>query len=180
MPMLRYFTYPVGEFPNKEVYPSFCEDLKLEGFKVKVDSVRFRTFLEKGTTCVSCGKEGLYFAMEESVTKDAEPKKSVHFNLYGEKDLLFTSDHIIPKFWGGSDNDIGNRQCMCSSCNFAKGALLEIGTKEEEKVRILGMISRIQSDILKVDTSGKNGVISLRDFIMKQNELLRRLTLLCL
>ena len=45
------------------------------------------------------------------------------FKKYG-KDVLFTKDHILPKYWGGRDH-LDNLQTMCGPCNFEKGSTIE-------------------------------------------------------
>ena len=101
---------------------SYLETLKTNPKHRKV-SARLRTFIEKGTTCVRCGLQASYLSLEIT-----EPQaKSPHLNLYGVKDgkeILFTRDHILPRFWGGS-NSLDNSQPMCFPCNYAKGATRE-------------------------------------------------------
>lgn len=110
--------------------------LKVEETLVGCQSTRMLTYINS-TTCVHCGLVGTYFAVEKHHASD----KSWHFNLYGVdasgKEVMITSDHIIPKSKGGSNN-LPNRQPMCSPCNTAKGSFdsVEEGithTKEKEK-----------------------------------------------
>jgi hypothetical protein len=91
---------------------------------------RLQTYSEKGVTCVDCGRQGMYFAIEKPKT---EPfKEKYHINVYGinkyGSHFMMTSDHIIPKSRGGSD-DVGNRQPMCADCNNRKKDLMP-GEKE--------------------------------------------------
>lgn len=108
--------------PGKEIPPP--EDI----FWVTFDPYgrRLRTFIEKGTTCVHCGLEATYFAAE----KDKFQKtRKYHINLWGtkgNKEILFTHDHIIPRSKGGPDR-IENCQTMCEPCNGKKGSNYETG-----------------------------------------------------
>ena len=101
---------------NKKVYNN-CP--------VRMDSLRYHVFKEKGIVCVNCGLHATYFALERSVSQDT---KFYHFNLYGitvdEEEVLFTKDHIIPKSLGGKDH-LDNLQTMCSTCNWLKGNTVE-------------------------------------------------------
>jgi len=88
-----------------------------EGEKVTVSlsaSRRLKTYL-KGTSCVHCGIEAHYFAVEQG------PRW--HLNLYhlkeNGKEVMMTSDHIVPKAKGGTDG-LHNRQPMCQPCNNLK------------------------------------------------------------
>ncbi len=82
-------------------------------------SLRYLVFKLKGTTCVTCGLDAMFFAKERT---QAGP---YHFNLYGlgpdGNEVLFTRDHIIPRKHGGPDR-IDNLQTMCAGCNFKKGS----------------------------------------------------------
>lgn len=92
--------------------------------KVSVSSDRIRTY-ESGTRCVCCGALAEYVYIERDWA-EVEKGSSVgwHINVYGTKDdkeLMFTSDHFIPK---SSGLDLAkeriNRQVMCAPCSFAK------------------------------------------------------------
>lgn len=88
-----------------------------------VGSTRLMTFYQSGTKCKMCGLEGKFYSLDN---RDGSDKK--HLNLVGVNDdgeeVLLTSDHIIPKSKGGSD-DISNRQTLCSCCNELKADKLE-------------------------------------------------------
>jgi len=94
-----------------------------DGDMVKVNSLRLRTFKEKGCTCVQCGLKATYFMKVRG-----NPTERWHFNLYadvqnGEEEphrVLFTKDHIMPKSKGGPES-IENMQTMCVHCNSKKG-----------------------------------------------------------
>lgn len=89
--------------------------IEIDGYKVYIDSWRYRTFYQKGTKCVCCGKEGKYFELTPAIDN---PDRA-HFNLYAEDGTLMTKDHIIPKSLGGK-NRIENFQTYCENCNHNK------------------------------------------------------------
>ena len=90
-----------------------------EGHSIKFSSHRLWTFHEKGTACVNCGLEGVFFAKE----KHHDGEESFHLNLYALDDageeVLLTKDHIVPKSKDGDDH-ISNYQPMCAPCNEQK------------------------------------------------------------
>jgi hypothetical protein len=92
----------------------------IDGDSIRMDSHRYWTFKMKGTHCVCCGIEGVFFAKEKHLESD----NRFHFNLYGldefGNEVLMTKDHIMPKSKGGKDH-IDNYQTMCVRCNVAKG-----------------------------------------------------------
>lgn len=98
-----------------------CKDaehsIHVEGHDVYTTSLRYKTFIEKGYTCVCCGRVGAYYALEKSKGNN---QKRAHFNLYSNDDVLMTKDHILPRSKGGADC-IENMQTMCTDCNSAKG-----------------------------------------------------------
>ena len=135
---------------RKETYP--LEDIfqhvrkqtethLFHGDAIKLLSLRYKTFFHKGTTCVTCGVEGSFFAKERHmkrhkirrgkgnfVTKHVpDIGTTFHFNLYGinenGQEVLLTKDHIIPKSRGGKDH-LNNLQPMCTRCNEKKGSSL--------------------------------------------------------
>ena len=94
----------------------------LYGYRVRLQSPRLELLRIKGTVCVNCGLEGVFFRLET-----ANANMTPHLNLYGVnsdgKPILFTKDHIIPKSKGGA-NELENYQTMCSPCNEKKGNTL--------------------------------------------------------
>ena len=92
-------------------------DMIVDGFNVRPLSLRYKTFYQKGTKCVCCGKEGTHFKL----CGDERSPNRRHFNLYADDGTLITKDHIIPKARGGRDV-VSNMQTMCEDCNKAKGA----------------------------------------------------------
>ena len=94
-------------------------DLVFNGIVIPTTNPKLRTFL-KGISCVDCGAEGEFFAVD--ITYD-NGTPVYHLNLYTTKDgkeELMTSDHIRPKSKGGKGG-LTNRQPMCRPCNLAKG-----------------------------------------------------------
>lgn len=114
----------LGTIPIEDVLPYLGRGLpprEYFGKSVKMGSLRYRVFSEKGTTCVKCGIEGKYFALERAIGTTSD---KWHFNLYGEGDALLTKDHIIPRCKGGTDS-ITNLQTMCAGCNNKKADSLD-------------------------------------------------------
>lgn len=98
----------------------------LDGELVNIRSARLSTF-RRSTVCACCGIAGAFFVKERhrKVGKKQEP--FYHLNLYAldarGKEVMMTSDHIIPKGNGGQGLE-NNRQTMCARCNHAKGSRL--------------------------------------------------------
>jgi len=95
--------------------------VSFDGDDINMASQRYDVFDEKGTTCVTCGMESLYFEKERHSSGNT---KRYHFNLYGKnaegEEVMFTKDHIVPKSKGGTD-ELSNYQTMCAHCNRKKG-----------------------------------------------------------
>lgn len=88
----------------------------LNNKEVRVFSKRLQMFKEKGVECVFCGIKGSFFAVESYTGVD------YHLNLYakdGNKEILMTKDHIVPKTRGGS-NYLDNLNPACLPCNQKK------------------------------------------------------------
>lgn len=129
------------------------------GYSISLTSSRYRLFALKGTTCVSCGAKGSFFALERPVRYDVYKKwiemkaagkekeflewekrnikdcnqKAFHFNLYANAPkggtVLMTKDHIVPRSKGGRDC-MANYQPMCVKCNNKKGNTLPVKAKK--------------------------------------------------
>jgi 5-methylcytosine-specific restriction endonuclease McrA len=81
-----------------------------------LNTKRAKVFHKKGLTCVNCGVEGKFFALEK------DRGGGIHLDLYGyidDEEVLITVDHIIPKSKGGP-NTLINYQVMCKICNEMK------------------------------------------------------------
>jgi hypothetical protein len=95
----------------------------IDGHRVKVNSMRLRSFLQNGVKCAyeGCPYEASFFAVERCTT---QPQANFHLNLWGiandGEEVLFTHDHIIARGLGGSDN-LENTQTMCCWHNWMKG-----------------------------------------------------------
>lgn len=91
------------------------------GVRVKVNTLRLQTFHVKGTTCIACGLQASFFAIESNQPSTKDPQ--YHLNLYGVneqgEEVLFTHDHTIARSVGGADH-LSNTQTMCTICNFNK------------------------------------------------------------
>jgi len=96
------------------------EYVEMLGVNVKITSQRYALF-QKSITCVKCGIEGQYFAVENGNIRDTN---NYHLNLYAldadGKEVLMTKDHILASFRGGK-NHSSNYQTMCQPCNHQKG-----------------------------------------------------------
>jgi hypothetical protein len=77
-----------------------------------------RRFLDLGTTCISCGKEGVKFCLVRRIDN------SLFWNLFSADEMLMTIDHIIPRSMGGT-LDRKNIQPMCRQCNEYYGNKLD-------------------------------------------------------
>ena len=107
---------------NKQEYRKYVQ-VEFNGHLVKMDSLRYQLFKEKGTICVECGLKATHFALE-SMKGDmiGNNNPPYHFNLYGVRngrEVLFTKDHIHPASKGGKNN-LNNMQTMCTECNLKK------------------------------------------------------------
>jgi 5-methylcytosine-specific restriction endonuclease McrA len=87
--------------------PGLCPSVKFAA------SMRLRMLAAKGVTCVGCGRQGSFFALE------FETLATPHFNLYTDDGVLMTMDHIRPRSRGGP-HQLSNLQVMCSPCNASK------------------------------------------------------------
>lgn len=98
-----------------------ADRINIGGHEVGRSSLRLQTFKAYGTTCVVCGLEASFFAVEAF---HHSPDGHRHVNLWGRREtgeeVLFTSDHRVAKVNGGIDG-LSNRQTMCSPCNAKKG-----------------------------------------------------------
>ena len=81
---------------------------------------RLLCFKHHGVVCIECGLIGSFFALEQV---ESDHYTGLMLNLYGEGNILFTKDHIVPKKLGGP-NSLENYQTMCWPCNQAKGCSL--------------------------------------------------------
>jgi 5-methylcytosine-specific restriction endonuclease McrA len=131
--LIRHGVYGVEEILSQTV--DMPIDLNANGkrnFKKKHNAVfnelnvfmtsdRYTLFKNKGCTCVKCGIEGTFFALETGHGCDV-PR--AHFNLYAldkdGKEILMTKDHIQAASKGGPDQ-LTNYQTMCIVCNVEKG-----------------------------------------------------------
>lgn len=100
-------------------YNGLHKTIDLEGDSIITSSAKLYTFKHDGTTCRGCGLNGSFFVKE----RQHHGIRHFSLNLYGiskeGKEVLFTSDHIIPLSKGGATG-IKNRQTMCANCNNIK------------------------------------------------------------
>lgn len=137
--MIRYGVFTIDSVLSKIGPHSHLFEIEDRKFLVKMNSQRYKLF-RKSIACISCRREGHYFALESDkehikwVSKlisnaklkphyRLHPFYLAHFNLYSlanGKDTLMTKDHIIPVSRGGN-NYMSNYQVMCANCNSWKG-----------------------------------------------------------
>ena len=141
----------VGEpIPPEEIFPyvgSMIRGVKrdpktkkrereIQGYLIKMTSVRYRTFAKKGCKCVRCGIEGTFFAIEQPENNKGNNPDRYHLNLYAIKEngeeVMMTVDHIIPASKGGN-RAVDNLQPMCINCNERK----KDRSDEEDRVRFM-------------------------------------------
>lgn len=109
------------------------QSIRLGNTEVEISSKRMQTYT-KGVECVQCGIRGRYWALQRSFSDKPGKQNSerFHLNLFAVNEhghnIMMTSDHIIPKAGGGSD-DLSNRQPMCEPCNNKKDDKMPDGTK---------------------------------------------------
>jgi hypothetical protein len=102
---------------------SGARHVEIDGVRVKVNSMRLRSFLQNGVKCAyeGCPYEATFFAVERDATN---PHKNYHLNLWGIAhdglEVLFTHDHIVARGLGGPDT-LENTQTMCCWHNWMKG-----------------------------------------------------------
>lgn len=117
--VLPFVVFSKKKYPKQEIA---LARHNYDGKWVWMTSLRYQVFASKGTSCVSCGLAGAYFALEAN--PDQADKSIYHFNLYAldanHQEILMTKDHIIPKSKGGRDS-LDNLQPMCFECNRKKG-----------------------------------------------------------
>ena len=93
-----------------------------DGDMMKPWSLRYFTFILKGTKCATCGVQATHFYKEKNL-----PDDRYHFNLYGidakGEEVLFTKDHHNPRSNDGKD-EMDNFVTMCTVCNMEKGSTL--------------------------------------------------------
>jgi hypothetical protein len=155
--MNQYIRY--GIYKPEEIFPflvdqSLVRDMKTLGIKhadplfkkateknydghsVKMYSTRYHLF-KKNLVCVGCGMRGSYFALEKDKKAVAD---RCHFNLYGvngDKEILFTQDHIVPISKGGASNALSNLQTMCTVCNHKKADNHTVKLSDEQELMCL-------------------------------------------
>lgn len=91
----------------------------------KPSAVRLKMFASGQIKCVKCGLVGDHFHIERHKNDKVMPFSVNLYGWRGDKEIMLTWDHILPKSLGGS-NDLANAQCMCFSCNSSKGNKLTI------------------------------------------------------
>jgi hypothetical protein len=122
----RYETFKIKEILTLiKLEYSKNKRIKLGGKLVNIGSIRLKTFKNDGTVCKICGLKASFFALEQ-----CNGQTTFHLNLYGKNEfgaeVLFNSDHIIPKSHCGDKSSLSNRQTLCEKCNSEKSDRLEV------------------------------------------------------
>jgi len=113
----------LGTFALDDVLPHVGQKARLyAGQLVRMGSLRLQVFARKGTTCVTCGRAGTYFALERQAGS-LQKRWSLH--LYADDGVILTRDHIVPSASGGA-NTLRNLQPMCWPCNQEKSKLVTV------------------------------------------------------
>lgn len=115
----RLTTLPVDQVIAKIGLPPFRHTMTVKKHELGLYSLRMRTFKQSGTTCVGCGANASFFAVERHINGDTA---KYHLNLYGivdGRERMFTCDHVQARSKGGA-NDLSNTQTMCITCNSRK------------------------------------------------------------
>ena len=103
----------IGSPHYKLTYTSRHKEVKV---KVKVNTARMLLMIRE-QQCAACLLQGEYFWLEKS------GYYPLHLNLYGKhgnKEIMLTADHILPKSLGGTLAQ-ENLQMLCEKCNSCKG-----------------------------------------------------------
>jgi len=157
-----------GVVKIEEVLPHVTTREKVEreylGHQVRMNSLRYHTFKEKGLVCCKCGIKGQYFALERAKFSKVE---RYHLNLYAldefNNEVLMTKDHIFPKSKGGKDH-LDNLITMCWPCNFEKGTHVEKDSALAKRLeKVVVNINKMLSKLKEMDSfyiiDSKNTVI---------------------
>lgn len=100
------FQNVISEYPLEQLYKRFKNHHRL------------KVFANKGTKCVCCHCEGTKLLKRRFIHKNGT--FSDHIDLFTDKGVLMTVDHMLPKCKKGSE-DLKNKQPMCTKCNGKKG-----------------------------------------------------------
>lgn len=119
--------------------------------RIKLMSLRLRTFAEKGTTCSVCGLPASHFAIERH--NHVSQSSSYHLNLWGidqeGKEILFTHDHTLARALGGKDS-MTNTTTMCFDCNMRKSideGKIAKERADQKRAKIIDINSDIRHNI---------------------------------
>jgi hypothetical protein len=100
--------------------------IDFDGDLVFMASRRYQVFKAKGTRCVHCNRQGMFFAKERHASRQEFHGGGYHFNLYGfddETEVLMTKNRIVLGKDGGLD-ELDNYQVTCDLCNQEKVIVL--------------------------------------------------------
>ena len=119
----RYCTFPICQI--FAAMDAKQKRMPVEGTAIScgMTSLRMRVFHTHGPVCKCCGEEGAYFAVERPF--HSTNASEWHFNLYSERGVMLTFDHVHPKSKGGL-NHLSNAQTLCYPCNQAKSDTVKV------------------------------------------------------
>lgn len=115
--------YQTAKIVSLKTLFAFLDSQKTEIHGHEVSKGKTLYVVKNNQVCAVCGIKASYAAIEKN-NESAKGSKGWHINVWAvrddEKHVLLTKDHIIPKSKGGND-DFGNLQTMCVTCNSRKG-----------------------------------------------------------
>jgi len=118
MTLYEGYEYLAKQGPRK-IDGNWVEDV------AKPSATRLKMFASGQIACVACGIRGDHFHIERHKNDKVMPFSVNLYGWRGDKEILMTWDHVLPKSLGGS-NRLENAQCMCTECNGEKGNKLSI------------------------------------------------------
>ena len=104
---------------------------------------RFRNFINHGTICQICGEKGTHYKLI------LDNNSNWSFQLFSNKGVLLTLDHIIPLFKGGSKGALINHQTLCKPCNCKTKNREDLKPLTEEVAKFINSLETKDDEIIK-------------------------------